>query len=102
MDVIRDPAAAGHFYSVDKGRLASVVDRFLADASSSDLSPKAIIAPHTGYEFSGLVDDWVFRPSKICWSKYGERRIDWCLTWGSPCHLSASSLAELIEFRRLH
>jgi AmmeMemoRadiSam system protein B len=55
MGIIREPAVAGHFYPGCREDLASVVDRYLAAAPSCDICPKAIIAPHAGYDYSGPV-----------------------------------------------
>jgi AmmeMemoRadiSam system protein B len=50
---------AGAFYPADKGALASLVDRLVADARAADPAghpvPKAIIVPHAGYVYSGPV-----------------------------------------------
>ena len=44
---------AGHFYPADPGQLAASVDASLARAGSTPLAPKAVIAPHAGYIYSG-------------------------------------------------
>lgn len=51
----RSPAVAGSFYPGAANALAENVRLFLAAARSSALSPKAIIAPHAGYVYSGAV-----------------------------------------------
>jgi MEMO1 family protein len=52
----RPPAVAGQFYDVDPHRLKSEVRRLLATAAKpSPSGPKAIIAPHAGYLYSGQV-----------------------------------------------
>jgi MEMO1 family protein len=53
----RPPAVAGHFYDADPHDLGSEVRRLLATAPESVTSgrPKAIIAPHAGYLYSGQV-----------------------------------------------
>ena len=46
------------FYSADRGELAQTIERLLAAAEPSTPAgtvPKAIIAPHAGYRFSGPV-----------------------------------------------
>jgi MEMO1 family protein len=60
--VIRPAAVAGRFYPDDPSALARQVGTFLADANRAaaalpapPLTPKAIIAPHAGYVFSGRV-----------------------------------------------
>ncbi len=57
---VRDPAVAGHFYPADPGELREMVERLLAsvEAEGEDAeacSPKAVIAPHAGYAYSGPV-----------------------------------------------
>jgi len=52
----RPAAVAGQFYPADPERLRAQVQRLLAAASScSDFVPKALIAPHAGYVYSGSV-----------------------------------------------
>jgi MEMO1 family protein len=51
---IRPPAVAGAFYPSDPVRLRREVSALLAAASSS-AAPKAVIAPHAGYAYSGRV-----------------------------------------------
>jgi MEMO1 family protein len=57
----RPAALAGKYYPAEREFLASVVDRYLLaarpcpTASPDGASPKAIIAPHGGYIFSGAV-----------------------------------------------
>lgn len=54
--MIRPAAAAGRFYPADPVELRKVVETFLAEAPSTDASaPKAIIAPHAGYLYSGPI-----------------------------------------------
>lgn len=53
---IRQPAVAGMFYPHQPARLKQVVDEFIAKAASPEAPvPKAIIAPHAGYPYSGPV-----------------------------------------------
>ena len=59
---VRESAVAGQFYPGVAGELDDVVRGFLADADTPDLpppdagnAPKAIIAPHAGYVYSGAV-----------------------------------------------
>ncbi len=58
-DLIRQPAVAGMFYPADPDELKRMVDGYLQEALSRqpDLTeaPKAIIAPHAGYVYSGPV-----------------------------------------------
>ena len=55
---VRPPAVAGRFYPGDPHELAALVDDLLAQAHAPEPAtpaPKAIIAPHAGYVFSGAV-----------------------------------------------
>jgi AmmeMemoRadiSam system protein B len=53
MNSIRPPAVAGMFYPDDAIVLARMVKGFLAAAEPEPLRPKALIAPHAGYIYSG-------------------------------------------------
>lgn len=57
---VRAPAVAGYFYPADPGELREVVEKFLASVEAGEedeeaWSPKAVIAPHAGYAYSGPV-----------------------------------------------
>src|SRR6266487_4165040 len=53
---VRPPAVAGLFYAGQPHRLAAEVAGLLADAPASPgPAPKALIAPHAGYIYSGAV-----------------------------------------------
>lgn len=53
---IRLPAVAGSFYPDNPGRLERLVDDLLADAEAPlGPVPKALIAPHAGYVYSGPI-----------------------------------------------
>src|SRR5262249_18790707 len=53
---IRPPAAAGLFYAGHRQRLQTTVSELLAEAEpSAKVLPKALIAPHAGYVYSGRV-----------------------------------------------
>ena len=64
----RPPAVAGSFYPNDPAALSAIVDAFLAAARSkarptaTPLPPKAIIAPHAGYVYSGAVAGSAYAP----------------------------------------
>jgi MEMO1 family protein len=62
MSTIRLPAVAGTFYPADAGRLRATVAGFLAEASDAPAArrPKAVIAPHAGYVYSGPVAGHAF------------------------------------------
>jgi AmmeMemoRadiSam system protein B len=54
---------AGSFYPGDATALAAEVDRHLASASpAAPVRPKAVIAPHAGYPYSGAIAGSAFRP----------------------------------------
>jgi AmmeMemoRadiSam system protein B len=53
---VRPAAVAGSFYPGDASRLETEVDRLLAQVPAcAEPSPKALIAPHAGYVYSGAV-----------------------------------------------
>jgi MEMO1 family protein len=55
---VRSPAVAGLFYPADPVRLRAEVSGLLAEAepvAPAGLRPKALIAPHAGYAYSGAV-----------------------------------------------
>jgi MEMO1 family protein len=62
IDAIRPPAVAGRFYPADAGRLRAMVEGFLAAARGAGAAgpPKAVIAPHAGYAYSGPVAGHAF------------------------------------------
>lgn len=51
----RQPAVAGTFYPANPNRLHSMIEGYLQDARTDAVPPKAIIAPHAGYIYSGPV-----------------------------------------------
>lgn len=55
MDNIRSPAVAGLFYPNDSQTLRNMVQGFIKEAKTSGKPPKALIAPHAGYVYSGPV-----------------------------------------------
>jgi len=55
MSNIRQCAVAGMFYPANAAELSAAVDSYLANSDSTDIHPKAIIAPHAGYVYSGQV-----------------------------------------------
>jgi MEMO1 family protein len=54
---IREPAVAGLFYPSDAGELQGMIDAFYEAVvtSGAEAPPKAVIAPHAGYVYSGPV-----------------------------------------------
>lgn len=67
---VRPAAVAGMFYSADRSELAHAVDGMLARAhgpAEPSAVPKAIIAPHAGYVYSGPIAASVYvwlRPAR--------------------------------------
>ena len=55
MPALRFPAVAGMFYPEEPDQLRSTVRDFLSGAQSPGPVPKAIIAPHAGYIYSGPI-----------------------------------------------
>ncbi len=55
MATVRNPAVAGMFYPDDPETLRNEVIDFLRHAKHPTLTPKAIVAPHAGYIYSGPV-----------------------------------------------
>ncbi len=55
MPTIRPPAVAGTFYPGEPAVLARDVGAMLALARKEELRPKALIAPHAGYIYSGPI-----------------------------------------------
>lgn len=55
--MIRQPAVAGTFYPANAGALRHTVTQFLNASGPSRVGgrPKALIAPHAGYVYSGVV-----------------------------------------------
>lgn len=58
---VRRPAVAGLFYPADPIELRDMVGSFLATSTLVDRSPKALVAPHAGFEYSGPVAGSAFR-----------------------------------------
>src|SRR5262245_51687081 len=62
----RSPAVAGSFYPADPATLAAAVDRYLAEGRrhlaprGPAAAPKAVIAPHAGYVYSGPIAGTVY------------------------------------------
>lgn len=56
MTAIREPAVAGQFYPGNAAGLGAAVDKYLTDADRGGArAPKAMIAPHAGFIYSGPV-----------------------------------------------
>lgn len=54
---VREPACAGRFYPADETALREAVEAYLEDASGGGEigRPRAVIAPHAGYPYSGPI-----------------------------------------------
>ncbi|MTI62449.1 AmmeMemoRadiSam system protein B [Methylophaga sp.] len=56
MEIVRPSAVAGLFYPADAEKLNNMIARNLqASTLRADMTPKALIVPHAGYVYSGLV-----------------------------------------------
>ena len=63
MNTTRAPAVAGTFYASDQTTLLHDIQGFLnAVPDTADTPPKAIIAPHAGYVYSGPVAAYAYAP----------------------------------------
>jgi len=62
MPNVREPAVAGSFYPADPQSLRQQVNAWLGQAESGHPFPKAIIAPHAGYLYSGSVAASAYAP----------------------------------------
>lgn len=63
---VRPPAVAGMFYPADPAVLARDIHHMLADVEPRPLQPKALIAPHAGYVYSGPVAASAYALLKPC------------------------------------
>lgn len=62
MNTIRNPCVAGYFYPADPETLAATVKSLLANAPNLNVdAPKAIIAPHAGYIYSGPIAATIYK-----------------------------------------
>lgn len=55
MATTRYPAVAGIFYPADPAELRAMITDFLQQAAPDGPAPKALIAPHAGYVYSGPI-----------------------------------------------
>jgi AmmeMemoRadiSam system protein B len=51
----RQPAVAGSFYPANPQQLHLMLEHYLKEAATAEKVPKAIIAPHAGYIYSGQI-----------------------------------------------
>lgn len=61
---IRPPAVAGSFYPGNANQLNNMLDSYLAEKEIEITPPKAIIAPHAGYIYSGAIAASVYAALK--------------------------------------
>ncbi len=62
VNTIRTPNVAGTFYPADKLVLEQTVNRLLDNAQIKEtIPPKAIIAPHAGYIYSGPIAATIYK-----------------------------------------
>lgn len=52
---VRKPAVAGVFYPGDGGELHEMAQKFLREGRAAATPPRAVIAPHAGYVYSGPI-----------------------------------------------
>ena len=76
----RPAVLAGQFYPADPGTLARMVDDCLAAADNYPGRPKAVIAPHAGFVYSGPIAGSAY--TAIRWRREQIRRV---VILG-PCH----------------
>ncbi|MBF0106574.1 MAG: AmmeMemoRadiSam system protein B [Deltaproteobacteria bacterium] len=57
---IRRAAVAGAFYPQNASQIRLVLSQYLSDARTKKQAPKAIVAPHAGYIYSGAVAATVY------------------------------------------
>lgn len=55
MDAVREAAVAGQFYPGKAAQLKHVVDNLLQEVATDAPCPKAVVAPHAGYIYSGPI-----------------------------------------------
>lgn len=55
MSTIRQPAVSDLFYPADADSLQKMITDYLGTVSQSGIPPKALIAPHAGYIYSGPI-----------------------------------------------
>ena len=86
MTVIRNPAVAGLFYPGDSGELRASVQTLLDQVGAQPgPAPKALIAPHAGYVYSGPVAASAYARLRPCHERYTR------VILLGPCHRVATS-----------
>ncbi len=61
LPAVRQAAVAGLFYPADPRELSHMVGEYLDAAPPSSVEPRALIAPHAGYIYSGPVAATAYR-----------------------------------------
>jgi MEMO1 family protein len=69
MSRIGPAAVKGHFYPAGMSELQTIIDDLLREALTSAPAPKAFIAPHAGYIFSGPVAASAWARLRECFSR---------------------------------
>jgi len=88
---VRPPAVAGTFYPADAAELERMVRGFLEQAASPKApyrDPRAAIAPHAGYIYSGPIAGSAFAPFAAC-----ARNIDTVILLGASHHVPYRGIA---------
>jgi AmmeMemoRadiSam system protein B len=87
--LVRPSAVAGAFYPADAERLSTDVDRLFAQVAppSATEAPKALIVPHAGYVYSGIVAARAFVQLR------GQRE--------TPCRIVLFGPAHFVPLKRL-
>ncbi len=67
--MLRSAAVAGQFYPADAELLAQEIDSYLSRVDACEIAPKAIIAPHAGYVYSGPIAAAAY----TCLAPFGEQ-----------------------------
>lgn len=55
MSAIRPPAVSGLFYPAEETACSLAVNRYLQEAEPAAATPRAMVAPHAGYRYSGPI-----------------------------------------------
>lgn len=55
MNAVREAAVAGQFYPGEPTQLGQMIDNLLEQAATDAACPKALVAPHAGYIYSGPI-----------------------------------------------
>ncbi len=61
MTIVRHPSVAGSFYPDDPTTLRHSIEQYINEANLTPLHPKAVIAPHAGFIYSGPIAGSVYK-----------------------------------------